>query len=56
MDTIEAKKNKAVLCSEIERLQNLSRGLMTQDEMIVIDRKIRRHKDQVNNINHLLRR
>lgn len=56
MDIIEANKNKKKLCDEIERLQSLSRGLMTQDEMIVIDRKIRRHKDQVKNINQLLRR
>ncbi len=38
------------LCNEIEKLQNLSRGLMTAKEMVEIDAKIKRHKDQVKNI------
>lgn len=50
MDTIEAKKNLNALCNEIEKLQNLSRGLMTVKEMVEIDAKIKRHKDQVKNI------
>ncbi len=50
MDTIEAKKNLNALCNEIEKLQNLSRGLMTAKEMVEIDAKIKRHKDQVKNI------
>lgn len=50
MDTIEAKKNLNALCNEIEKLQNLSRGLMTAKEMLDIDAKIKRHKDQVKNI------
>ncbi|EMI9071879.1 hypothetical protein C3415_13410 [Acinetobacter baumannii] len=50
MDTIEAKKNLNALCNEIEKLQNLSRSLMTAKEMLDIDAKIKRHKDQVKNI------
>ena len=50
MDTIEAKKNLVAICAEIEKLQNLSRGLMTAKEMLEIDAKIKRHKDQVKNI------
>jgi len=50
MDTIEAKKNLNALCNEIEKLQNLSRGLMTAKEMVEVDAKIKRHKEQVKNI------
>lgn len=50
MDTIEAKKNLNALCNEIEMLQSLSRGLMTEKEMLAIDAKIQRHKQQVRNI------
>lgn len=50
MDTIEAKKNLNALCNEIEKLQNLSRSLMTAKEMLDIDAKIKRHKEQVKNI------
>ncbi len=50
MDTIEAKKNLVAICAEIEKLQNLSRGLMTAKEMVEVDAKIKRHKDQVKNI------
>lgn len=50
MDTIEAKKNLNALCNEIEKLQNLSRSLMTAKEMLEIDAKIKRHKEQVKNI------
>ncbi len=44
MDTIEAKKNLNALCNEIEKLQNLSRGLMTAKEMVEIDAKIKRQR------------
>ncbi|MFY5253555.1 hypothetical protein ACOUMD_17555 [Acinetobacter baumannii] len=50
MDTIEAKKNLVAICAEIEKLQNLSRSLMTAKEMLDIDAKIKRHKEQVKNI------
>lgn len=50
MDTIEAKKNLVAICAEIEKLQNLSRGLMTAKEMVEVDAKIKRHKEQVKNI------
>lgn len=50
MDQVEAKQNLRLLCDEIEKLQNLSRGLMTAKEMIDVDAKIRRHRQQVKNI------
>jgi len=54
MDKIEAKQNLRSLCDEIEKLQNLSRGLMTAKEMIDVDSKIRRHRQQVKNIKVML--
>lgn len=56
MDKIEARKNKQLLCDEIEKLQNLSRSMMTAKEMIEIDAKISRHKEQIKNINWNLKR
>ncbi len=56
MDKIEAHKNKQQLCDEIEKLQNLSRSMMTAKEMIEIDAKISRHKEQIKNINWNLKR
>lgn len=54
MNKIEAQKNLKLLCDEIEKLQALSRGLMTAKEMMDVDAKIRRHRDQVKNIKVLL--
>jgi len=54
MNQIEAKQNLRLLCDEIEKLQNLSRGLMTAKEMIDVDGKIRRHRQQVKNIKVML--
>jgi hypothetical protein len=54
MNQIEAKQNLKLLCDEVEKLQNLSRGLMTAKEMIDVDAKIRRHREQVKNIKIVL--
>lgn len=54
MNKIEAQQNLKLLCNEIEKLQALSRGLMTAKEMVDVDAKIRRHRDQVKNIKVLL--
>lgn len=54
MNQIEAKQNLKLLCDEIEKLQNLSRGLMTAKEMMGVDAKIRRHREQVKNIKIVL--
>ena len=45
MDTIEANRNLKRYEAEIEKYQSLSRGLMTRDEMIVIDKKIAQLKE-----------
>lgn len=56
MDKIEARRNKQLLCDEIEKLQNLSRSMMTAKEMVEIDHKIGRHKEQIKNIDWNLKK
>ena len=50
MDRQEALSNLKRYESEISKYQSLSRGLMTRDEMIVIDRKISQLKERISNI------
>ena len=50
MDRTEALSNLKRYESEISKYQSLSRGLMTRDEMIVIDRKISQLKERISNI------
>ncbi|MCH7381623.1 MULTISPECIES: hypothetical protein [Acinetobacter] len=50
MDKVEAKKNLKRYEDEIEKYQNLSRGLMTRDEMLMIDKKISQFKEWSKNI------
>ena len=45
IDRQEALSNLKRYESEISKYQSLSRGLMTRDEMIVIDRKISQLKE-----------
>ncbi len=45
MDTIEARKNLKRYEAEIEKYQSLSRGLMSRDEMILVDKKITQLKE-----------
>lgn len=54
MDTIEAKKNLKRYEAEIEKYQGLSRGLMSRDEMIVVDRKISQLKEWAKSIRSML--
>ncbi|WP_171257917.1 hypothetical protein [Acinetobacter gyllenbergii] len=54
MDTIEAKKNLKRYEDEIEKYQNLSRGLMTRDEMLMIDKKIAQLKLWAKNLRNEL--
>lgn len=54
MDTIEAKKNLKRYESEIDKYQNLSRGLMSRDEMLVIDKKIAQLKLWAKNLRNEL--
>lgn len=50
MDRQEAVSNLKRYESEINKYQSLSRGLMTRDEMILIDKKITQLKDWANNL------
>ncbi|MFW1646316.1 hypothetical protein [Acinetobacter guillouiae] len=54
MDKQEALSNLKRYESEINKYQSLSRGLMTREEMIVIDRKISQLKDRAKTIRSLL--
>ncbi|MDN5491170.1 MAG: hypothetical protein L0G93_04795 [Acinetobacter sp.] len=54
MDRQEALSNLKRYESEIIKYQSLSRGLMTRDEMIVIDRKISQLKEWSKTIRSML--
>ncbi|UOH17189.1 hypothetical protein [Acinetobacter sp. NyZ410] len=54
MDRTEALSNLKRYESEISKYQSLSRGLMTRDEMIVIDRKISQLKERTKAIRSML--
>lgn len=49
VDRIEAQKNIKIYSDEIEKYQSLSRGLMTRDEMIMVDEKIKEFKRRIHN-------
>lgn len=54
VDRVEAKKNINTLVAEIEKYQSLSRGLMTRDEMIIVDQKIQIFKTRISNLRQML--
>jgi len=54
MDRQEALSNLKRYEFEINKYQSLSRGLMTRDEMIVIDRKISQLKEWSKNLRVVL--
>ena len=54
MNRVEALSNLKRYESEINKYQSLSRGLMTRDEMIVIDRKISQLKERTKAIRSML--
>ncbi|MDQ8953500.1 hypothetical protein RFH42_11065 [Acinetobacter rudis] len=54
MNQIEAKKNIARYEAEIAKWQNLSRGLMSRDEMMLVDGKIRQLKEWSKNLRVVL--
>lgn len=54
MDRQEALSNLKRYESEINKYQSLSRGLMTREEMIVIDRKISQLKEWSKSIRSML--
>lgn len=54
MDKTEALSNLKRYESEISKYQGLSRGLMTREEMIVVDRKISQLKEWAKSIRSML--
>ena len=54
MDRVEAKRNIEKYETEITKWQALSRGLMSRDEMIMVDRKIALLKERSKNLRNML--
>ena len=54
MDTIEAKRNIEKYEAEITKWQALSRGLMSRDEMMLVDKKIAQFKERSKNLRNML--
>lgn len=54
MDKIEAAKNLKRFELEIDKYQSLSRGLMSRDEMIMVDKKITLLKEWSKSIKSML--
>ena len=54
MDRVEAKRNIEKYEAEITKWQALSRGLMSRDEMIMVDRKIALLKERSKNLRNML--
>lgn len=54
VDRVEANKNIKTFSKEIEKWQSLSRGLMTRDEMIMVDEKICKLRDRIHNLKAVL--
>lgn len=51
---VEAKRNIERYETEITKWQALSRGLMSRDEMIMVDRKIALLKERSKNLRNML--
>ena len=54
MDRIEAKRNIEKYEAEITKWQALSRGLMSHDEMMLVDKKIAQFKERSKNLRNML--
>ena len=54
MDVIEAKRNIEKYEAEITKWQALSRGLMSRDEMMLVDKKIAQFKERSKNLRIML--
>ena len=50
MDIVEAKRNIEKYETEITKWQALSRGLMSRDEMMLVDKKIAQLKERSKNL------
>lgn len=54
MDKVEAKRNIEKYETEITKWQALSRGLMSRDEMMLVDKKIAQLKERSKNLRNML--
>ena len=54
MDRVEAKRNIEKYEAEITKWQALSRGLMSRDEMMLVDKKIAQFKERSKNLRNML--
>ena len=54
MDRIEAKRNIEKYEAEITKWQALSRGLMSRDEMMLVDKKIAQFRERSKNLRNML--
>jgi len=54
MDIVEAKRNIEKYEAEITKWQALSRGLMSRDEMMLVDKKIAQFKERSKNLRNML--
>ena len=54
MDKTEALSNLKRYELEINKYQSLSRGLMTRDEMMLVDKKIAQLKERSKNLRNML--
>lgn len=54
MDAVEAKKNIERYEIEITKWQALSRGLMSRDEMMLVDKKINQLKEWSKNLRNMI--
>ena len=54
MDIFEAKRNIEKYEAEITKWQALSRGLMSRDEMMLVDKKIAQLKERSENLRNML--
>ena len=53
MDIVEAKRNIEKYETEITKWQALSRGLMSRDEIMLVDKKIAQLKERSKNLSRL---
>ena len=54
MDIVEAKRYIEKYETEITKWQALSRGLMSRDEMMLVDKKIAQLKERSKNLRNML--
>lgn len=54
VDKVEANRNIKIYSTELEKWQSLSRGLMSRDEMQLVDKKIECLRGRISNLRSML--